>query len=58
MGEYKDFSKELNRKIEEIQTKVISGEVTLLETELFPISSLDGKGGLEKTALSRNMVTA
>ena len=37
MGEYKDFSKELNRKIEEIQTKVISGEVTLLETELFPI---------------------
>lgn len=37
MGEYKDFSKEINRRIEEIQTKVISGEVTLLDIELFPI---------------------
>jgi hypothetical protein len=37
MGEYKDFSEEINRKIEEIQTKVISGELTLLDVELFPI---------------------
>ena len=37
MGEYKDFSEEINRKIEEIQTKVITGEVTLLDVELFPI---------------------
>ncbi|MFX1344394.1 MAG: hypothetical protein ACFFBC_08330 [Promethearchaeota archaeon] len=36
MGEYKDLSEEINRKIQEIQKKVISGDTTLLEVELFP----------------------
>ena len=37
MKEFNDFSEEINRKIEEIQNRVISGELTLLNTELFPI---------------------
>lgn len=37
MGESKDISEEINRKIEEIQTKVLSGEIALLDLELVPI---------------------
>jgi hypothetical protein len=37
MNELTDFSEEINRKIEEIQTKVLSGEIILLDTELVPI---------------------
>jgi hypothetical protein len=37
MGESKDFSEEINRKIEELHTKVLSGEITLLNLELVPI---------------------
>ncbi|MCK4284618.1 MAG: hypothetical protein KAX18_00370 [Candidatus Lokiarchaeota archaeon] len=37
MGESKDLSEEINRKIEEIQTKVLSGEIALLDLELVPI---------------------
>jgi len=37
MEEFKDYSEEINRRIEEIQTKVLSGEIILLDTELVPI---------------------
>ncbi|MFX1324251.1 MAG: hypothetical protein ACFE8N_04795 [Promethearchaeota archaeon] len=37
MEDYRDFSKEINKKIEEIQSKVLSGEINLLEIELVPI---------------------
>ena len=37
MGESKDFSEEINRNIEEIQMKVLSGEIALLDLELVPI---------------------
>ncbi|MFX0080550.1 MAG: hypothetical protein ACFE94_02255 [Candidatus Hodarchaeota archaeon] len=37
MEEYKDFSEEINRKIKEIHTKVISGDLALLDVELYPI---------------------
>lgn len=37
MEESKDLSEEINRKIEEIQLKVLSGEVSLLDFELVPI---------------------
>ncbi len=37
MGESKDFSAEINRRVEEIQKKVLSGEITLLDLELVPI---------------------
>lgn len=37
MVEPKDFSEEINRKIEEIQAKVLSGEIALLDLELVPI---------------------
>ncbi|MFX0030209.1 MAG: hypothetical protein ACFE8B_13440 [Candidatus Hermodarchaeota archaeon] len=37
MKEFNDISEEINRKIEEIQIKVMSGELTLLNIELFPI---------------------
>ncbi|MHA2034878.1 MAG: hypothetical protein ACW98X_00505 [Promethearchaeota archaeon] len=37
MEEIKDLSEEINRKIEEIQGKVLSGEVALLDLELVPI---------------------
>jgi hypothetical protein len=37
MVEIKDFSEELNEKIEGIQKKVYSGEITLLNLELVPI---------------------
>ena len=33
----KDFSKEINEKIKEIHGKVLSGEISLLDTELAPI---------------------
>ncbi|MFX1419695.1 MAG: hypothetical protein ACFE9N_12310 [Promethearchaeota archaeon] len=35
--EYSDFSKELNKKIEIIKTKVLSGEISLLDIELVSI---------------------
>lgn len=35
--EYKDFSEEINKKIESIKTRVLSGEVSLLDIELVPI---------------------
>ncbi len=35
--EYKDFSEEINKKIKEIQNKVLAGEISLLDTELVPI---------------------
>ena len=37
MEEFKDYSEEINRRIEEIQTKVLSGEIILLDTELVSI---------------------
>jgi len=37
MEEITDFSEEINRKIDEIQTKVLSGEIVLLDTELVSI---------------------
>jgi hypothetical protein len=37
MEEFKDYSEEINRRIEEIQTKVLSGEIVLLDTELVSI---------------------
>lgn len=37
MKDYIDFSKEINEKIEEIQSKVLSGDINLLEVELVPI---------------------
>ena len=35
--EYKDFSEEINNKIENIKNRVLSGEISLLEIELVPI---------------------
>lgn len=35
--EYKDFSEEINNKIETIKNRVLSGEISLLEIELVPI---------------------
>lgn len=35
--EYKDFSEEINNKIENIKNRVFSGEISLLEIELVPI---------------------
>ena len=37
MEENKDFSEEINKTIKEIQTKVLSGELTMLDIELVPI---------------------
>ncbi len=37
MIEKKDFSKELNKRIEDIRTKVLSGDLSLLDIELVPI---------------------
>jgi hypothetical protein len=37
MEELKDLSEEINRKVEEIQLKVRSGEIALLDLELVPI---------------------
>ena len=37
MEEFKDNSEEIKRRIEEIQTKVLSGEIILLDTELVSI---------------------
>ena len=37
MEESKDISEEINLKIEEIQVKVLSGEISLLDLELVPI---------------------
>ena len=37
MEESKDLSEEINRKIGEIQLKVLSGEISLLDLELVPI---------------------
>ena len=37
MIEKKDFSKDLNRRIEDIRTKVLSGDISLLDIELVPI---------------------
>ncbi|MHA2391631.1 MAG: hypothetical protein ACXAEX_06650 [Promethearchaeota archaeon] len=37
MEDYKDFSEEINGKIEEIEYKVLTGEINLLEVELVPI---------------------
>ena len=37
MEESKDLSEEINRKIEEIQLKILSGEISLLDLELVPI---------------------
>ena len=56
MGEYKDFSEEINKKIEEIQTKVITGEVTLLDVELFPIFE-NLKDSLNTGNLNRYSIT-
>ena len=35
--EYKDFSEELNNRIESIKNKVLAGEISLLDVELVPI---------------------
>ena len=35
--EYQDFSEEINKKIEDIKTRVLSGEISLLDIELVPI---------------------
>ena len=35
--EYKDFSEEINNTIETIKNRVLSGEISLLETDLVPI---------------------
>ncbi len=35
--EYQDFSEEINKKIGDIKTKVLSGEISLLDIELVPI---------------------
>ncbi|MEE9379416.1 MAG: hypothetical protein V3V33_15430 [Candidatus Lokiarchaeia archaeon] len=35
--EYKDFSEEINNKIESIKKRVLAGEVSLLDVELVPI---------------------
>jgi len=37
MIEKKDFSKDLNKRIEDIRTKVLSGDISLLDIELVPI---------------------
>ncbi|NVM38192.1 MAG: hypothetical protein HWN81_21540 [Candidatus Lokiarchaeota archaeon] len=37
MMEYKDFSEEINSKIENIKNRVLSGEISLLDVELVPI---------------------
>jgi len=37
MEESKDLSEEINKKIEDIQLKVLSGEISLLDFELVPI---------------------
>ncbi len=37
MEEYKDLSEGINRKIQDIQLKVLSGEIALLDLELVPI---------------------
>ena len=37
MGESKDISEEIDKKIEAIQLKVLSGEISLLDLELVPI---------------------
>ena len=37
MEETKDLSEEINKKIEDIQLKVLSGEISLLDLELVPI---------------------
>lgn len=37
MMEYKDFSEEINKKIESIKNRVLSGEISLLDIELVPI---------------------
>lgn len=37
MKEFKDYSEEINKKIEQIQMKINSGELTLLDVELVPI---------------------
>ncbi len=35
--DYQDFSEEINKKIEDIKTRVLSGEISLLDIELVPI---------------------
>ena len=35
--EYQDFSDEINKKIEDIKTRVLSGEISLLDIKLVPI---------------------
>ncbi|MFW9998553.1 MAG: hypothetical protein ACFE9Q_01450 [Candidatus Hodarchaeota archaeon] len=35
--DHQDLSKEINKKIEDIKKKVLSGELSLLDVELFPI---------------------
>ena len=37
MEETKDLSEEINKKIEEIQLKALSGEISLLDLKLVPI---------------------
>ena len=56
MGEYEDFSEEINRKIEEIQKKVISGEMALLEVELFPLFE-NLKNSLNTSNLNKYSIT-
>ena len=50
MVEIEDFSEELNQKIEEIQRKVYSGEISLLDLELVPIFE-----NLKNTLTERNL---
>ncbi|MFW9873648.1 MAG: hypothetical protein ACFFG0_11125 [Candidatus Thorarchaeota archaeon] len=56
MEENKDFSEELNSRIEEIQTKIISGELALLDVELFPIFE-NLKDSLNISNLDRYSIT-
>ena len=35
--EYQDFSEKINKRIENIKNKVLSGEISLLDIELVPI---------------------
>jgi chromatin segregation and condensation protein Rec8/ScpA/Scc1 (kleisin family) len=56
MGEYQDFSEEINRKIGEIQKKVISGDTSLLEVELFPLFE-NLKDSLNTSNLNKYSIT-
>jgi hypothetical protein len=52
MEEIIDYSEEINRKIDEIQTKVLSGEIVLLDTELVSIFE-NLKNSLNKDNINR-----